>query len=410
MAKKKAAIALSGGVDSSVAASLLMKDGYEVIGVTMLVCPVSFKNDKGESHSPEIAEINSLIQDFLKKSEIETISPDSSVQQEETYREHRFPPELFLPPLNSLVDAALVCRSLDIPHHILDLRDNFSKTIIDYFAGEYYSGKTPNPCVLCNPEIKFGRLMDYALQLGADFFATGHYARIRKNESTGLFELLRGADESKDQAYALFRLTQRQLSRVLFPLGELTKETTRKIAAELNLSVKEKPESQEICFIPDDDYIGFLRERYSGMDKPGDIIHANGEVMGRHRGLIHYTVGQRKRLGIAHPKPLYVLKIDAMNNQLIVGYWEDLFLTVASVGDLHFISGKAPDETRIMAKIRYNQNPVPAVMEISGNESSQTAHVKFDEPVRAVTPGQAAVFYSFPDGEKVLGGGVILQA
>ena len=406
MTKKKAAVALSGGVDSSVAVSLLMKEGYEVVGVTMLVCPVFIKNEKGESYSPEMAEIDLLIQDYLETMKNRTISPDSSLQPGETHREHRFPPELFMPPLNSLLDAALLCRSLNIPHHISDLREDFSKTIIDYFAGEYYAGRTPNPCVLCNPEIKFGKLMDYALQLGADFFATGHYARVRKNEDTDLFELMRGIDESKDQAYALFRLTQRQLSHILFPLGDLTKESTRRIAAELNLSVKEKPESQEICFIPDDDYIGFLKSKYSVTDKPGDIIHVNGEVMGRHKGLIHYTIGQRKRLGIAHPKPLYVLKIDTKNNNLIVGYWEDLFLTVASVGDLHFISGNAPDETRIMAKIRYNQNLVPAVIEMVDH---QTARVKFDEPVRAVTPGQAAVFYSYPLGEKVLGGGVILQ-
>ncbi len=409
MPNKKAAIAVSGGVDSSVAASLLMKDGYEVMGVTMLVCPVSLKNPEGDLYSPDMKEIISMLQSFIHKIDEGIIFLTDIAHHEELSNKHCIPAELFHPPLNALLDAALVCRHLNIPHHILDLREDFDRTIIDYFAGEYYAGRTPNPCVLCNPEIKFGRLMDYSLQLGADFFATGHYARIRKDEKTGLFELLRGIDESKDQAYALFRLTQQQLSHILFPLGELTKETTRRIAEELNLYVKEKPESQEICFIPDDDYTGFLQRRYSMMDKPGDIIHVNGEILGRHKGLIHYTIGQRKRLGIAHPRPLYVLKIDAMNNNLIVGYWEDLFISEASVGDLHFISGSIPDESRIMAKIRYNQNPVPAVLEISGNQPSQTARVKFDEVVRAVTPGQSAVFYSYPSGEKVLGGGMILQ-
>ena len=406
MNKQKVAIALSGGVDSSVAASILQNQGYEVIAITMLVCPLAIGRNDGEAYIPSIGDIKLWVKNYLN------YEPSEDREIESAARRLEIPPEMFEDPLNSIGEAARTSEILGIEHHIVDLRDEFKECIIDYFADEYYSGKTPNPCTKCNPLIKFGKLLDIALDLGADYFATGHYARVYKNENTGLYELQRGKDDTKDQAYALYGLTQRQLSHIVFPLGEMTKKSVKESSKSLNLSLHEKPESQEICFIPDDDYIKFLKERYGSMDKPGPIIHKNGEKLGEHKGLIHYTVGQRRRLGIAHPKPLYVMKIDAKNNTLIVGYQEDMLQDYALAGDLKWISGEPPVEGRVMVKIRYNQKEVPAVIEFLQGEQDEkaTVKIKFDNPVRAVTPGQSAVFLSYEDPSVVLGGGILLQA
>jgi len=353
MDRKSVAVAMSGGVDSSTTAALLLKQGYNVLGITMVVCP-----------------------DQLRPS----------------------------------VDASQICKILGIEYHILDLKVDFRKTIIDYFAAEYKQGRTPNPCTRCNPRIKFGKMMNFALELGVDYFATGHYARVIRNHETCLFELHRASFHSKDQAYALYRLNQEQLSRAMFPLGEISKNQTREYARSFGLPVTDKAESQEICFIPDDDYIKFLKENYPAMSEPGPIIHKDGQKLGEHKGLIYYTVGQRKRLGISHPKPLYVLSLDAKKNGLIVGYWEDQFVNEAIVGDLRWISGSPPKDSRVLVKIRYNQNESPASFEFqSVGEKQNFSKLKlvFDEPQRAVTPGQSAVLYSYPDGEKVLGGGII---
>lgn len=387
--KQTVSLALSGGVDSSAAAAMLLDEGCRVMAVTMFVCPVSLKAEDGSFYVPGIDEIRKIVDECSRLDECPL--DDAS-------------------PLLSLVDAARVSRYLGIEHHIVDLRDQFRREIIDSFAGEYYAGRTPNPCVMCNPAIKFGLLMDKARELGADYFATGHYARINKNEKTGLFELLRGRDRSKDQVYALYRLNQAQLSSIKFPLGEMTKGEVRDYARKRDLPVFDKEESQEICFIPDDDYIRFLKENYPRNIKPGPIVHVNGEVMGQHKGLIYYTVGQRRRLGIAHPKPLYVVSIDYRKNALVVGYWEDLFRREAVAGNLSWIGGRPPEVRRVLAKIRYRHDESPAMIkfEEGKNESPPgSLELVFDEPQRAVTPGQSAVFYSYPDGEKVLGGGII---
>lgn len=356
--EKTIAVAMSGGVDSSVAAAILKEKGYNIFGVTMLVCP-PFKDI-----------------------------------------------------LSTFVDARRICDHLGIGHHVFDIRKEFKKTIIDYFAREYFHGRTPNPCVKCNPEIKFGYLMDFALNLGTELFATGHYSRVVRNTKTGLFELRRGLDRDKDQSYVLYRLNQTQLSHTVFPLGDMTKEDVEEYSRKIDLPVTDKPESQEICFIPDNNYPGFLIQNYDTEIKPGPIIHKNGEILGEHRGLIYYTVGQRKRLGVSHHKPLYVIDIDAKNNTLIVGYFEDQFKREAIVENVNWISGYPPAKNRIYAKIRYMDTMSPALFEVLPDEDKielSRIRITFDEPKRAITPGQSAVIYSYPDGDVALGGGIITR-
>jgi len=406
---------MSGGVDSSVAAAMLMAKGFEVIGITMLVCPISFRNLNDEAYIPEMEEIDNRIELMLYcNAETNSISGFMDPHKACDCYENKCG-DLCFHPLCTLIDSKKVCKKLGIQHFILDLRKEFKEEIIESFADEYSKGRTPNPCVRCNPSIKFGKLMEYARSLGADFFATGHYARVNKNQETGEFELLRGADHSKDQAYVLYRLSQKQLSKIMFPLGEFPKTKIREFAAALNLPVSEKTDSQEICFIPDDDYIKFLKERYPDISKPGKIIHKDGSIMGIHKGLIHYTIGQRKRLGIAHPEPLYVLKIDHDANNLIVGYYEDLLKTSTKLEDIVWIGsppmaepveeGETNGKIRVLCKIRYQHEQAPALLELDGCNGT----LVFDEPQRAVTPGQSAVFYSLPDGEKIIGGGIITE-
>ncbi|MCE1246519.1 MAG: tRNA 2-thiouridine(34) synthase MnmA [Firmicutes bacterium] len=407
---------MSGGVDSSVAAAMLMAKGFEVIGITMLVCPLSFQNLNGEEYSPDVEEIDNRIELMLYcKAETNSISEYMAPHKACDCYDKKCG-DLCFHPLCTLIDSKKVAKKLGIQHFILDLRKEFQEEIIESFAEEYGRGRTPNPCVRCNPSIKFGKLMEYARSLGADYFATGHYARVGKNEKTGEYELLRGSDRTKDQAYVLYRLSQKQLSKIMFPLGEFPKSKIREFAAALNLPVSEKTDSQEICFIPDDDYIKFLKERYPDISKPGKIIHKNGSVLGIHQGLIHYTIGQRKRLGISYPEPLYVLKIDHEENNLIVGADEDLLNTVVELEDIVWI-GTPPEprideegeetpnngKIRLLCKIRYKQEEAPAYLEM--NEDKGT--LVFDSPQRAITPGQSAVFYSWPDGDKIIGGGII---
>jgi len=340
MKGKRVVMAMSGGVDSSVSAAILLEAGYDVIGVSMLL------------YDP--------------------------------------PPDLS--------DARRVASRLGIPHETLDLRQEFRTTIIDYFIGEYAAGRTPNPCVRCNERFKFGLLLQRALAMGGEYLATGHYARTVTDEN-GTVWLTTGDDPSKDQSYFLFALPQSTLRRVIFPVGGLTKRRVREIADSLHLPVAHKSESQEICFIPGNDYVHFLQER-GGTLPPGDVVLPDGTVIGRHGGLHRYTIGQRRGLGIAWSHPLHVIRLDTATNRLVVGPRDALGGRglVASAG----VWNTPPGHTfRARCRIRYRHHPAPCLVTPGENG---TFTVTFDEPQYAITPGQAAVIY---DGDRVLGGGWI---
>ncbi|NPV28450.1 MAG: tRNA 2-thiouridine(34) synthase MnmA [Firmicutes bacterium] len=355
--QKTVFVAMSGGVDSSVAAFLLKQKGYRVIGITMQIWPA------GED--PEYGGCCSLA---------------------------------------AVEDARRVAAILEIPHYVWNFADIFEKKVIDYFCREYLSGRTPNPCLACNREIKFKALLGRVRALGADFLATGHYARIEYSSERGRWILRRGLDPRKDQSYVLYMLEQDQMPHLLFPLGTCTKEEVRRIAGSSGLPVAAKKESQEICFVPDGDYRRFLKERVPGI-KPGPIYDLKGNLVGYHEGLAFYTIGQRRGLGLALGYPAYVVEIDFPRNALIVGRKEDLKASGLVAEDANFIaieSLEAPREAEV--KIRYTSPPVPAVISPGKNG---TVEVRFAQPQKAVTPGQAAVFY---EGDLVLGGGVIARA
>jgi tRNA-specific 2-thiouridylase len=346
----RVAIAMSGGVDSSVAAALLKQDGHDVIGVTMRIMP----SDNNSTHAE--------------------------------------------------TDAANVARRLGIPHHVLDFRDIFARQIIDYFCREYSLGRTPNPCILCNKYIKFGALWEKASKMGADFLATGHYARIEKDNSSGKLLLKKGQDRRKDQSYFLCQLTQEQLSHVLFPIGQLTKDKVRRIAAELGLPVASRPESQEICFIPDDNHASFLKNYMPQAARPGPILDELGNILGQHRGITSYTIGQRKGLGIAAAKPLYVTAIEPASNTVVVGTKEQTYASELVAGNLNWIAIPAPEHSiKVKARVRYRHPEAEAIITPQDNN---TVYVKFAEPQMAITPGQAVAFY---DGDTVIGGGTIIK-
>ncbi|MDZ7369808.1 MAG: tRNA 2-thiouridine(34) synthase MnmA [candidate division KSB1 bacterium] len=355
MEGQKAAVAMSGGVDSSVAAALLLEQGLEVIGVTML-------------------------------------HYDSNCRCAE----------------QAVDEAFRVCRALSIEHHVLDLRNEFKETVIEYFVREYLAGRTPNPCVLCNPTIKWGKLMSFALSLGADYFATGHYVNLRLDAASGRYQLVRSRYRAKDQSYALWRLSQQQLSRTLFPLADWRKEDVRRKAAELGLPVARKIESQDICFIPDHDYVAYLREKLgeSGqLPPPGDLVDAQNRILGRHRGYPFYTIGQRKGLGIALGRPQYVIKIDADRNRVRVGNKEELLADGLSACEVNWVSIAPPTGAlHVTAHIRYNDPGYSAVLHPLGEDRVK---ILFDQPRMAVTPGQSVVFYA---EDLLLGGGVIEKA
>jgi tRNA-uridine 2-sulfurtransferase len=352
----KIVVAMSGGVDSSVAAALLKQAGNEVIGATMRL------------HTP----------------------PDSNNSTKQT--------------AEAVTDARRVAEKLGIPHHVIDLRDVFSRTIIEDFCEEYRLGRTPNPCVRCNHLIKFGVLWEKARELGADLLATGHYARIEKDETTGKFLLKKGKDPSKDQSYFLCRLTQEQLSRSLFPLGNLTKTEVRKIARDLGLPTATQPESQEICFVPNDDYAAFLQNHNHTAVLLGPILDTGGKTLGQHRGIMYYTIGQRKGLGIAAPSPLYVTAIEPERNTIIVGSKAQTYADELVVDDVNWISGSPPEfPLTVKARIRYRHTEAEAIVT---RRDKSGVYVKFSTPQMAVTPGQAVVFY---DGDTVIGGGTITR-
>ena len=348
MKTEKVAIGMSGGVDSSVAAALLKNRGYDVIGVTMLLGDNDQKN---------------------------------------------------------VDDAKNVCKKLGIEHYTVDFREEFQKNVIDYFVEEYQNGRTPNPCVVCNRFLKFDAMLTFAKSLGTDKIATGHYAKIEYNENTGRYLLKQANSSQKDQTYALYTLTQNQLSKTVMPLGELeSKAETRKIAEELGLDVAGKSDSMEICFIPDKDYASFI-EKYSGKSgEPGDFVDTEGNILGRHSGIINYTIGQRKGLGITFGKPMFVTKIDAEKNQVVLGEKGTEFSQELMAKKLNFMPfDHLTEEIEVLAKVRYSAKPALATIIPVGDDQVK---VIFDTPQRAVTPGQAVVFYNKED-MSVVGGGII---
>lgn len=342
--KKQVAVGLSGGVDSAVAAALLLEDGYAVVGQTLLL------RDQAEQ---EVA------------------------------------------------DAERVAGALGIAHQVLDLRKEFQESVVAYFIAAYQNGRTPNPCVVCNQRIKFGLLLEYALQQGMDYVATGHYARIGRREDR--FILQRSASP-KDQSYFLHTLSQWQLAHILFPLDGMEKADTRALAQEYGIPVAQKRDSQEICFVPQDDYAGFI-QRHTGTDSPpGDFVDSAGKVLGRHQGIMHYTVGQRKGLG-AFGRPMYVIQINSHDQTVVLGAEEKIYAHALLAQHWHWIAGAAPTlPLKAMAQIRHRAKPQLAqVSEGPGG----TLQVAFQEPVRSAAPGQFVVLY---DGDTVLGGGEICQA
>ncbi len=355
MSRTRVVIAMSGGVDSSVSAALLKEQGYEVTGVSL------------QLYDPVPREPGCRMKTCCS--------------------------------LDDVLDAGRVANRLDIPFEVLDMRAEFKERVIDYFIAEYAAGRTPNPCIRCNDLIKFDLLLGKAKEMGADFLATGHYARTA-DDKNGMKRLLTGLDPAKDQSYFLFTLSQEQLQQVIFPVGMLEKTGVRQLAAAYNLPVANKHESQEICFIPDNDYVAFL-ENHGVAQTPGDIVTVDGTVIGRHAGVHRYTVGQRKGLGIAWEHPLHVLVVNTEKNQIVVGERGELATSSLSASRATWSSAPPAQEFRAACRIRYRHKPAPCrvVMEGEGRFS-----VFFDTPQSAVTPGQAAVLY---DGAYVLGGGWI---
>jgi tRNA-specific 2-thiouridylase len=297
----------------------------------------------------------------------------------------------------AISDLEHTCQLLDIPLYQLDFEREFHRLVIDYFCHEYSQGRTPNPCIVCNQQVKFGRLLEKVLEIGAEYLATGHYAR--REHSPGGYRLLKAVDITKDQSYFLYTLGQRQLEHLMFPVGGLSKEKVRRKATELGLPTANKKESQDICFIPDNDYRSFVAEHIS--TEPGDIVDINGKVLGKHGGLARYTVGQRRSLGLASGEQLYVIELDAANNRLVVGSREQIWNKALIARNLSWVSGEAPKESMtITAKVRYKAPEVAAEL----HSRDGVAEVHFAEPQQAIAPGQSVVFYQ---GGAVLGGGVI---
>ncbi|HJA67356.1 tRNA 2-thiouridine(34) synthase MnmA [Lachnoclostridium sp. An169] len=355
---KTVVVGMSGGVDSSVAAYLLKKEGYRVIGVTMQIW---------QDEEPEHMEENGGCCG-----------------------------------LSAVDDARRVAAALEIPYYVMNFKEEFRKYVIDYFVKEYENGRTPNPCIACNRFVKWEALLSRSLSIGADYIATGHYARIEQLPN-GRYALRRSAVPVKDQTYALYNLTQEQLSRTLMPVGAYSKDEIRSIADEIGLTVAQKPDSQDICFVPDGDYASFIEEETGKRAQEGNFVAPDGTVLGRHKGIIHYTVGQRKGLGIALGHPVYVLEIRPETNEVVLGTYEESLTRTVRAVSLNFMSEPdLPEPKRVFAKIRYNHRGAWCTAERTGKDEIVCT---FDEPQRAVTPGQALVLY---DGEYVLGGGTIV--
>ena len=305
--------------------------------------------------------------------------------------------------LSAVEDARRTAQLLEIPHYVMNFKADFKRFVIDYFVSEYLEGRTPNPCIACNRYVKWEALLNRSLEIGADYIATGHYARIRQLEN-GRFCLTRSVTAAKDQTYALYNLTQNQLSHTLMPVGSYSKEEIRRMADQIGLSVADKPDSQEICFVPDQDYAGFIERTTGAPSQTGNFVQADGTILGQHKGIIHYTIGQRRGLGLPMGRRVVVTEIRPETNEVVIGEQEDVWTDHLLADRLNWMS--VPDlteERSASAKIRYNHTGTPCTLQ---KTASDQIRVQFHEPVRAVTPGQAVVFY---DGDCVLGGGTILK-
>ena len=359
MDKKTVCVGMSGGVDSSVAAYLLKEQGYNVIGVTMQIWqsedPMAVSNNGGCCG------------------------------------------------LSAVDDARRVADRLGIPYYVMNFKDDFKKYVIDYFVDEYKNGHTPNPCIACNRYVKWEALLKRCMMIGGDYIATGHYARVIKLDN-GRYTLKTAKGIAKDQTYALYNLTQEQLGRTLMPVGDYDKTEIRKIADEIGLAVAHKPDSQDICFVPDGDYAGYLEREAGLVSVPGNFVDTNGNVIGRHKGIIHYTIGQRKGLGIAAGHPVFVADIIPETNEVVIGENEDIFKTRLVADRINLMAiDRLDGEMRVMAKIRYAHKGCMCTIKMAGEDRIE---VLFDEPVRAMTKGQAVVFYK---DDYIVGGGTICE-
>lgn len=356
--KPKVVVGMSGGVDSSVAAYLLKEQGYEVIGMTMQI----WQDDMPEDSAGGCCG------------------------------------------LSAVDDARRVCQKLEIPHYVMNFRNDFKRDVIDYFIEEYQKGRTPNPCIACNRYVKWESMLQKSLQIGADYIATGHYARIIKDEKTARYMMKQSKTLAKDQSYALYNLTQYQLEHTLMPLGDYTKDEVRAIAKEIGLAVATKPDSQEICFVPDKDYARYIEEATGKKANKGKFVTKEGKVLGEHKGIIHYTIGQRKGLGLSLGKPIFVCEINAKTNTVVLGDDEDLFTDTVYANTLNFMPfERLEGKMKVYAKIRYSHEGAPCTIERVDDDLLKCV---FEEKQRAITPGQAIVLYD--EKQEVIGGGTIV--